>query len=441
MLKRLSGVLAVLLLTSLAWAPSAQSYEPNEGALFNVPRPWGSAAEKERLVTHVEKAIQETPGSTEGQPGGIILISTFLLDRDQSVDALIAACRRGVSVRVILDEDIDNRNSERIIKALNGDNPVRPDGSPRNPETGPCGRDLAAEPGVQALTDSQARASLAAPTDDSVTWGVDRSYAKECTGSCRGAGGNMHSKFYAFSQTGTADNVVIVSSSNLNKGGMALGWNDMYTMTGRPETFEEYRGIHREMTDDDRADDALREFQDGPFTHRFFPMRHASRSNDPTLNDLNRIGCRSALGRTEVHVSQFYWAKDRGIYLANKLLGLARAGCRVSIIHAAVGASVLSRLRDAARRHLISLYDSRWDFNHNGEKEIRAHTKYVLVKGQFGNDNAAHMVMTGTQNWVDGSLSRGDENTLNIALSSAWHDYVQNWNDIRSHSRKFPNHS
>ena len=64
---------------------------------------------------------------------------------------------------------------------------------------------------------------MRAPTEDSITWGTDKSYAKKCDGSCRGGGGNMHSKFYAFSHTGTAHNVVIVSSSNLNFGGAHAG--------------------------------------------------------------------------------------------------------------------------------------------------------------------------------------------------------------------------
>jgi hypothetical protein len=48
--------------------------------------------------------------------------------------------------------------------------------------------------------------------------------------------------------------------------------------------------------------------------------------------------------------------------------------------------------------------------------------------------------MTGSQNWVAGSLSKGDETTLNIALKSAYRDYLHNWNDIRRHSRRLPYH-
>ena len=450
MLTRLSALLAVILVTSVAGVAPAAAYEPDQGGTFNVPKRWSTRTTLFRLVTHVERAIDATPA------GETILISSFLFDREQSADALIAACKRGVSVRVILDSDIASQHAERLMKALNGDNlqdedgdgvpdDGNGDGTPDPPKTFSCGTDFPGARVADPLTDSEAVASSGEASEDPVTWGGDRSYAKMCQGSCRGAGGNMHAKFYAFTRTGTAQNVVMVSSANLNKGGALRGWNDLYTMNTSPEVnlqnFEVYQTIHREMTDDDKADDVLREERVGPFTHRFFPLRNASRSNDPTLADLNKIGCRSSFGRTQVHVSQFYWADDRGIYLADKIVDLAQAGCNVSVIHAAAGGEVISKLRDAARRHQLTLYDSRWDFNRNGEHEIRTHEKYVLVKGQFGGDESAHMVMTGTQNWGKGSLTSGDDNTLNIALVSAWQDYIQNWNDVRRHSREFPNRS
>lgn len=443
MIRGLGLLLAPVLLTGAVWAPPASAaYAPAQGGTFNTPRPWGGYAANWRIVTKVEQAINHTrPRGNDPLP--IILISTYLLDRSESVDALIRACRRGVSVRVILDEDIDNRNSKRLIRVLNGDNVPDADGdgvADRRPTAGKCNRKLAGRSVVPrtSLTDAQALSSVSVPTEESVTWGKDRSYVKKCEGSCRGAGGNMHSKFYAFSNTGTARDVVMVSSSNLNRGGARNGWNDMYTMKGRPHSFAAYTAIHREMTDDNRAGGGKVEVRDGPFTSRFFPMRQASQANDPTLADLRKIGCRSALGRTQIHVSMFWWAGRRGNYLADKLLDLARNGCGVSIIYGAPSRQIATRLRDAARRNLINLYDSRWDHNDDGYNEVRTHAKYVLVKGRYGADAASWQVMTGTQNWVAGSLSRGDENSLNIALRSAHTQYVRNWHTIRRHSRVLP---
>ncbi|MDQ3615738.1 MAG: phospholipase D-like domain-containing protein [Actinomycetota bacterium] len=438
MFARFSVLLVTLLTMGIAWAPSAAAYEPQPDGLFNVPRPWGSGDRMWRLMLHVERAMDNTPA------GEKILISTYLLDRDRSVDRLIAACKRGVSVRVILDEDIANKNSVRLIKSLNGDNPPDEDGdgAPDGPPaTGNCGEGdplVSGQVEADPLTDAEAIESVSEPGEEPVTWGTDRSYAKKCDGSCRGAGGNMHSKFYAFSQTGTANDVVMVSSANLNLGGAAHGWNDLFTIKNRPVTFAKFDEIHREMTDDSRAGDGKVELVDGPYTSRFFPMKDASKANDPTLGDLNKIGCSSAFGRTRVNISMFYWKGTRGNYIADKLLNLARAGCRVSIIYGAPSLEIAERLRAAAGRNLIDLFDSRWDFNDDGYNEVRTHAKYVLVKGRFGANASSYQVMTGSQNWVAGSLSRGDEVSLNIAGAPAWNDYIQNWNDIREHSRRLP---
>ncbi len=436
----------MLLTVGFVGVAPAQAYQPREGGTFNTPRHFGGQLAQYHILRHVEKAINRTFGPTKRYPNPVILISTYLLDRTRSVDALVAACRRGVSVRVILDQDIVSRNSKRLIRVLNGDNvrDANNDGKPDDrPTSRPCNRPLKDRNGrtrLRPLTDAAAMRSVRAPSEAAVTWGRDRSYVKKCDGSCRGRGGNMHSKFYAFTRTGGAHDVVMVSSSNLNRGGAESGWNDLYTMKDRPKSFDAYLEIHRAMTDDDAAGDKKVEIVDGPFTSRFFPMRRARKSNDPTLDDLNKIRCNGPLGRSQVNVSMFYWKGSRGNYLADKLLDLARAGCSVSIIYGAPSIQMAERLRAAAGRNLINLYDSRWDMNDDGFNEVRTHAKYVLVKGSFGEDRKSWQVMTGTQNWVAGSLSRGDENSLNIASKAAWKQYIDNWNNIRNHSRRLPYH-
>jgi phosphatidylserine/phosphatidylglycerophosphate/cardiolipin synthase-like enzyme len=134
----------------------------------------------------------------------------------------------------------------------------------------------------------------------------------------------------------------------------------------------------------------------------------------------------------------FYWKGERGDYLAGQLLDLAREGCRVSVIYGAPSIKLASRLREAARRRLITLFDSRWDINGDGYVDTRTHAKYVLVRGRYGQDKRAWRVLTGTQNWVAGSLGLSDENTLNIDSRSAYGHYVANWNRIRRHSRQLP---
>lgn len=449
----LGVVLAVALTVGLTSGPAA-AYRPESGATFNVPKPWGREAGNFRILRQVENAIRNTR-PTKRRPRPTIHVSTFLLDRPQSSRALIAACRRGVSVRVIIDQEVASRPSSRLMRVLNADN-VRDrnrDGrADTRPERGPCDTKLKKvkkdkkddrkkgknKKNSKADRSGKTKARARGPRRASVTWGADRSYVKKCKGSCRGAGGNMHSKFFVFSKTGRARHVVMVGSSNLNRGGAVLGWNDMYTIVDRDKSYGEYVRIHRQMTNDRRAGAKKVQFRDGPYLSRFFPMRHATKRNDPTMVDLRKVRCRSPRGRTDINVSMFYWKGSRGNYIAGKLLDLSRAGCRVSIIYGAPSRQIAERLRNAARARKINLYDSRWDMNGDGYNEVRVHSKYILIKGRYGRHRKARMVLTGSQNWVAGSLSRGDETTLNISRKAAYRQYMKHWKTVKKHSRRLP---
>ena len=56
-MRRAVALLAVLLPLSLMPA-SASGYEPSGGATFNTPVPWGSSAERSKIVRKVEEAIR-----------------------------------------------------------------------------------------------------------------------------------------------------------------------------------------------------------------------------------------------------------------------------------------------------------------------------------------------------------------------------------------------
>lgn len=446
-----AAVMTVLLLAPVGLVP-AQAAPPIGEATFNTPRPYAGRKENFAIVNRVQRAIEATPGYRKGKPREVIHITTYLMDRTSTVTSLIDACRRGVAVRVIIDELVVNRNARRLISALNGDN-VRDrnhDGKADNkPRARACNRPLhrtrTTASGRTVPTKSNQLMpmrriihSVDAPQEDSVTWGKDGSYVKRCRPSCRSNSGNMHMKIYLFSHTGRFRDTVMVSSSNINRGGAFLGWNDMYTMYNRPKSYGEYVDWHRRMTMGTPAPKQRVEIADGPFTTRFFPIRRAGINRDPALADLKQIRCKSAFGPTQIHISMFYWKGRRGNYLADKVLSLARAGCQVSIIYGAPSRQIAERLRNAARAHLINLYDSRWDYNLDGEAEVRTHSKFVLVRGNYEGNPKKWVVMTGSPNWVAGSLSKGDEVTLNIELKSAYSAYLHNWEKIRVHSRKLP---
>jgi hypothetical protein len=108
------------------------------------------------------------------------------------------------------------------------------------------------------------------------------------------------------------------------------------------------------------------------------------------------------------------------------------------VIYGAPSREIAGRLRTAAKAGLVTLYDSRWDFDEDGWNEIRTHAKYVLVKGAVDTNKSSYQVWTGSQNWVAGSLSKGDEISLNIATKAAYRRYIADWAMIRNNSRQIP---
>jgi hypothetical protein len=238
---------------------------------------------------------------------------------------------------------------------------------------------------------------------------------------------------YVMSSTGTADDVVMVSSSNLNGGGAKLGWNDLVVMKNRPKTFEFLVRVHRLMTAQKRAGPRLLELVDGPYTTRIFPIK-AGKARDPLLRDLRKVRCRSAFGRTSLHIQQFWWNGRRGNYLWDRIRYLARHGCIVKIIIGAIDRGLGRRMRDAERRGLIDFWDSRIDTDDDGYVNTRTHMKCIAIRGTYGTNRRYHGVWTGTANWSDGSLNRGDENTVNIRSARLWRKYVGYWQVVRNHS-------
>ena len=252
---------------------------------------------------------------------------------------------------------------------------------------------------------------------------------------------NLHAKFFVFTRTGTASNVSMVSSSNLNAGGAVRGWNDLYTVKNKPRMLRDFSAIHAEMAQDTATDgDGYRQFVRGPFTTRFYPKR---RGGDPVMGDLSKDpvprrhrwrGTQRADGdqHLDVRLEQHPRHGDRQASGAP-----GRDGCDVSIIYGAPS-MVDPRLphRNSARRGGVKLWDSRFDRDGDGLFDLRVHHKYMLINGRYGADRSAWRVHTGSQNWGRGTLRNGDENTLNINSRAAYRQYMRNWNFIARHAAR-----
>lgn len=391
---RLNAV-AVLVLLSALLAPEAAAWEPSGGGTFNNPR--GNHAARWKIINHVNKAVRSA------KPGSTIMMSMFLMDSKPSADALIAARRRGVHVQLVFDgDDARTGQTRRMARIMNRDN------KPKQP-----------------VPDR---------------WGRDQSYVVFCKGSCRGGPHNNHSKYYVFTRTGTARNVVMVSSSNLNRGGASKGWNDLYVAKRNPRMVKQYASVHQQMAADRPAGNRYRQLRSGRYLSRFFPK---PKGPDPVMTDLGKVRCRGAGGgagrggRTAINVSMFAWNGDRGMAIARKLIRLDRDGCHVSIVYGAPSAKVRDVLKASAQRGGIKLWDSRMDRKNQGFFDLRVHHKYLLINGRYGSDRSSWRVHTGSANWGRGTLRGGDENTLNVVSRRAYRQYIRNWDHVvRTSSRR-----
>ena len=254
------------------------------------------------------------------------------------------------------------------------------------------------------MTARQTRQSLSEPTAREVTWGTDGSYVLRCSGSCRGApDANMHSKIYAMSNSGTANNVVMVSSSNLNGGGAKLGWNDLVVMKNRPATFDFLVRMHRLMTAQRHAG-------------RRAARAHRRSLHDADLPDRRRQGQRPAPeGPAQDQVLQ----RLRPDLAAHPAVLVERLPRQLPLGQdPQPGSGRLQgqdhhrrrrpppRQEDARRRRagLIEFWDSRIDTDDDGYVNTRTHMKSIAVRGTYGTNRRYHGVWTGTANWSNGSL-------------------------------------
>ena len=129
----------------------------------------GGPRSRNAIFGKILAAINHAPG------GSRIRVMSWNIMSRTAVDALLAAQRRGVKLRVLMDNtnlvDIPNPGFRRLKAGLKRGNQDR----------------------------KQRR----------------RSYAKTCIGSCRGRRGSAHTKVFLFSKTGSAHDVVMSGYNNL----------------------------------------------------------------------------------------------------------------------------------------------------------------------------------------------------------------------------------
>ena len=402
-----------------------RAWTPRDSTYFNYPEA-KRAADRFRIRNVILAAIKATPG------GASIRASTFTFVDTSISSALIAAHRRGVSVQVVVNrkESRKSRSFRTLARALNR----RPRGTVVNPGT---------------------------------------SFVSTCSGSCRGSGGNQHTKLYLFSQVGHAGFVSMVASANLTRFAAVGQWNHLDVSLGR-DTYTRLLGVFDQMTLDTPS--PFTTFVTKKLQAWVFPRPGTTPANDPVVASLRRISCigpaprtsparakrlkrqaqrirqlpprkrvraqaqeraraavraravaaQRARQRTAVRISMYAWHDARGTALARLVRQRADQGCDVAVIYSFVSPQVLRILRSKAGRGPIPMRRS--ITTRGGKPADYSHSKYVAVNGTW-NNHRSQQVWTGSMNFTPlGTVS--DDIVVRIPGARTYASYLANFQRV-----------
>jgi phosphatidylserine/phosphatidylglycerophosphate/cardiolipin synthase-like enzyme len=353
-------------------APSSAAYQPPPGALFN--NPYGAPAAQNRIMRHVREAVVNAPA------GSTIRLAAYSFDRADIADALLDAHDRGVNVQMVVSHGVVSEQARRVQGVLGSDPSAA-------------------------------------------------SFLVVCHGSCRGSSGTLHSKFYLFTQTGSASDVVMVGASNLANAAAVVHFNDLYTVDNAPAMHALYTRVFDQLKLDRRVAEPYVTGTTGIYRSLFYPHPGTTKANDAVMQRLNAVRCAAtggtgANGHTVIRIEMYAWTGTRGKYIADKVVGLKRHGCNIRVILSRGGHVVAQTLRRAG----VGVRTADVDRNGNGVLEHFTHEKVMTLSGTF-EKKATRVVWTGSENWADLS-PQNDEVVLRAPLASAYRAYVQQFDSV-----------
>ncbi|WP_213455508.1 phospholipase D-like domain-containing protein [Rhizomonospora bruguierae] len=412
-----AAALAAGLLVAAASTAGAATKPVINGATFNDPL--GSAERQSAIFTQIIQLVDATP------PGEQIRVSMFDFTDAAVADALLRAYRRGVQVRVIVDDS----------SYLDGNGRRKP--SPAwdklsNPTTGLGADDRA--PSWIVMCDDQFE-------DDD---GVD-DVQRGCIATAPPGPAYNHNKFFLFSKVGPFDDgtsyqkVVLQTSSNLTDWYKVVSYNDAVTFVNATvhDGYAAYHEDLRRLRYSSTGDNAYYRSTPTGSTYRafFFPRGDATYRNpatDTIVNALNEVACAytGADGKrhqTDIRIVVLNFLSSRS-QVATKLAELRGRGCWIDVIYAASDATVEGILDKAGIERLSC------KFNVAPGIDVRPHSKFLLLDGYYNGDIEPR-VYTGSPN-LDGSSLRSSDQALLRISSAAYHaSYLSYFYKIRAACR------
>jgi phosphatidylserine/phosphatidylglycerophosphate/cardiolipin synthase-like enzyme len=360
------GALVACLLAAGTSATALATTEPvpKTGPIFNSPV--SGAAKRDAISARIANLISGTPA------GGRIAIAMYHFSSLDTAAQLVAAARRKVSVQVVLDDESRSYAAyKRLRRGLGGDTK---------------------------------KSSWVAVCDQ------DRG--------CIGPEFN-HNKFFLFSATRGARNMVVQTSANATDGARDTQWNDALVLQD-PAVYAGYLAYFRDLVAQHHSADYHRTVQAGKYRLDFFPWS----SGDPISQALDQVSCAGGT-RLRLSLGHFTWGP-----IARRLWKLDNEGCRVQIVFDIVGPVVIQALTKKGGR--------------NGNPETRylteggpttyAHSKYLLIDGQY-QGKPQKVVFTGSNNYTTVGFHGHDEAMITVADPQLETEYAANFDAVFNHGR------
>jgi hypothetical protein len=404
------SLVAALLLGSAA--PAAALAKPIvNGPVFNDPL--GTAAQQKAVFTQLVRLIDATPA------GAQIRGSMYEFQDQEVANALLAAHRRGVNVKLIVDDTtyVGNDGAEYANPAF------------QSLRTG--------------LGTNDAARSWIVVCDDRFedNDGVD-DVQRGCLSVDPPQPAYNHNKFFIFSNIGPFDDgtsyskVVFQTSSNLSNWYKVESFNDAVTFTNSA-VYDGYASYH-ELLRKGRtlAGGNNRVYFSTPTgsTYRgfFFPHGDSSYYNpatDTVVNALNAISCAytgtdGLRHQSDIRIVMYTFHGSRA-QVADKLAQLRGRGCWIDILYAESDSTITTKLNAAGIQH------RRCRISKGPGIDVRPHNKQILIDGDYDGDTTPR-VYTGSANLTGSSLRSADEALVRIVSASYHSRYLSTFYKIRS---------
>lgn len=336
------------------------------GPLFNVPS--GGAARRDAIADQISRLV------AGASAGSTISVAMYHFESRDTAAELVAASRRNVRVRVVLDHESAAFGAYGVLRRGLGGDTRRP------------------------------------------SWVVLCPPNRGCIGP-----DFNHNKFYLFSTTlGTAD-VVVQTSANATDGARDTQWNDALTIADAG-VYAAYLGYFGDLAArrPRPTTDYHRGVQAGKYRLDFFPWA----TGDPISQALDKVSC---AGGTRIRVSLgfFTWGP-----IASRLWRLDDAGCRVQVLFDRVGRVVIYRLTRPGGRN--GNPEIRYLSERTGGR-LYTHSKYLLIDGEYAG-RPQKVVFAGSNNYTAVGFHGHDESMITVADAALEQAYAADFDSVFAHA-------